>query len=51
MASAWRDALWGYENRYEDDATPPTAGAALWWCLAYRYPDEMGEWLEAWDKI
>src|SRR5262245_36914700 len=46
-ASAWRDAVWGYEHRNEDRGDPPTAGAWLWWTFASYFPDEVREFLEA----
>ena len=44
-ASAWRDALWGYEHRDEDRGSPPSAAAWLWWGFAVSFPDEVEEFL------
>jgi len=51
LASAWRDAVWGYEHRYQERANPPTAGAAVWWSMAYRYPDKVEEFLDAFGLV
>jgi hypothetical protein len=47
LAAAWRDAVWAWEHRDEEEVCPPTAGAAVWWFLADRYPAELEEFLEA----
>jgi len=44
-ACAWRDAIWGNNNRFDDEACPPTPGAALWQDLAEHFPMELDEWL------
>jgi hypothetical protein len=41
----WADAIWGYQHRDEDRATPPTPAAWLWWAFATCYPDEVEEFL------
>jgi hypothetical protein len=51
MASAWRDALWGYQHGYEDIATPPTAGAGLWWYFAHYYPNELEAFLQEYGQL
>jgi hypothetical protein len=33
-ASAWKDCLWGHHHADDDNAQPPTAGAALWQAFA-----------------
>ncbi len=33
-ARAWADARWGYEHRDEDNGSPPSDAALLWWRLA-----------------
>jgi hypothetical protein len=50
-ARAWRDVLWAYEHRYEEQGYPPSAAAYLWWGLALWWPDELEEWLEMRGKI
>jgi len=49
-AKAWRDAIWGFNHRFDHDA-PPTAGAALWQHFATWYPYELEDWLEEQGKI
>ena len=51
FASAWRDALWGYEHAYDDEGAPPTPAARLWWYFAHYYPDELKEFLENYGKL
>ena len=46
LASALRDAVWGYKHRYAERGDPPTAGAWLWWRLASWYPDLVEEFLQ-----
>ena len=46
LASAFRDALWGYEHRYDQRGAPPTAGAHLWRRFASWYPDLVEEFLQ-----
>lgn len=50
-ADAWADLLWGYEHRHQERASPPSRAAHLWWNFAWRYPDELEEWLEACGQI
>ena len=50
-ARVWADILWGYAHRYEDRVCPPNPVALWWYRLAYRYPNEMREFLEAWGKL
>ncbi len=49
--SAWQDALWGYNHRHLDRATPPTPGAALWWHFAHHFPDELREFLKGYGRL
>jgi hypothetical protein len=51
MASAWRDARWGYEHRHTDDADPPTAGAGLWWYFAVYHPDALEAFLDDYGQL
>jgi hypothetical protein len=51
MARAWRDALWGFENRYKDNLDPPNAGAGLWWYFAHYFPDELAGFLEEYGML
>lgn len=51
FAAAWRDALWGHEHADEYYASPPTAGAALWWYFARCFPYELEEFLEEYGKL
>jgi hypothetical protein len=44
---AWKDCIWGYENAEDEDAIPPTGGAALWQAFAASDPWAVYEWLEA----
>ena len=45
------DILWGFRHRYEDRVEPPNPRALWWYRLAYRYPDELEEFLEAWGRL
>jgi hypothetical protein len=45
-AKVWADPLWGFLHRHQDEPTPPTSGAWLWWGIARQYPNEVGEFLE-----
>lgn len=45
LAGAWRDVVWGFENRFLVTVEPPTAGAALWHRFALEFPDELEDWL------
>ena len=47
---AWRDAMWGFHNRF-DNVRPPTPGAALWRNFAEHFPMEVEEWLEEQDCL
>jgi hypothetical protein len=51
LANAWRDVLWAYRHRDENRASPPTAGAHVWWRFAYYYPEEVERFLESWGLI
>lgn len=51
LASAWRDARWGYDHGSEDFGGPPTAGAALWWYFAHYYPDELEAFLAEYGQL
>jgi hypothetical protein len=52
FAAAWRDVLWGYEHRYDEVVDgAPSAAAALWYRVAYFWPDEIEEWLEEWGML
>ncbi len=50
-ARVWDDILWAYRHRYEERALPPNPAAMWWYRLAYRYPNEFEEFLEAWGKL
>jgi hypothetical protein len=50
-AKAWADVIWGYRHRHEDLAAPPNESARMWWSFAIRYPDEVEEFLQCFDRI
>ncbi len=50
-AAFWRDAIWAYENRYEERVQPPTLGALIWWRFALMFPCELEEFLQAHDRV
>jgi hypothetical protein len=50
-AAAWADVEWAYRHRYTREGSPPTPEARVWWFLAYRYPDELEEFLAAWGRL
>lgn len=45
-ARGWRDMLWGYEHAEDEDAVPPTAGAAIWQAFAADNLWAVRDWLE-----
>ena len=46
-SKAWKDCLWGYQHADDEDAIPPTAGAALWQAFAAKYVWEVHDYLLA----
>jgi hypothetical protein len=50
-AKVWADILWAYEHRYHHQVEPPNPMALWCYRLAYRYPDELAEFLEAWGQL
>ncbi len=50
-ARVWADVLWGYQHRYDDRADYPNQSARMWWTFASRHPDEVEEFLKAFDKL
>jgi len=51
FASAWRDAIWGFEHHDEDYAVVPNAAAWLWWTFARYYPAVLYEFLKDFRKL
>ena len=51
FAKFWDDVLWGYEHRDAERAVCPNREAWLWWIFAYRYPEEVEEFLEAYRRL
>lgn len=50
-SKGWKDCMWGYLNAEDQDAVPPTAGAALWQAFAATYPWEVHDFLKAHGAI
>jgi hypothetical protein len=50
-ARVWADILWGYRHCHEDRVIPPNAVALWWYRMAYRYPDEVEEFIDAWGRL
>lgn len=50
-AKVWADIRWGFDHRYDERVVPPSPAALWWYRLAYRYPDEVEEFLEVWGKL
>ena len=46
LVGAWRDVVWGYENRFQHSVNPPTAGAAIWWKFAQEHGEEVEAFLD-----